>query len=306
MTTEGLWHNPDFFKISWTTLAFIYAVGTLLFLVQRKNVKWIGAWASVKSWMLVAPFIFAVAALPSPWPFVIFVMTCIYCSKTFFRMTGMYHRSWFVWASYLTIGLQGYLIYYSHDRFFNLMPMVFFVGLIFIPLLRNSATHMIQYIALSLMNFIFFGWGLMHLGRIINWEDGLLIAIHLGILAEFSQNMQHLGNRLIGGPRPFSNITSRFSLGGYLFSVPLTLFLAFGMRGLLPSRAEAYWLCTGLAVLVFGRLGHITLSIIRRDLGIKEAGVFIIGRDDLLSRLDSLMFVSPVVYYGFLYLSDKL
>lgn len=306
MTDQGLWDNPTFFKIAWTTLLFIYTVGTAVFLVQRTNPKWIGSWASVKSWMVAGPLLLAVAALPSPWPFLILILACIYGSKTFFRMTGMYHRSWFVWASYFMIGLQAYLVMNYHDRFFNLMPMLFFAALCMIPILRNSSTHMIQYVALCLMNFIFFGWGLMHLGRIIMWPDGLLIALHIIILTEFSDSMQHLGNRLIGRTKPFSNVTARFTVEGYMFSVLMTLFLAFGLRGMLPDRTEPYWLTTGLAVLILGRLGSLTLSFIRKDLGIKDAGVFIIGRDDLLSRLDSLMFVAPAVYYGLSFLTGRL
>jgi len=297
VTEQGYWHHPHFFRLAWTTLLFIYLTGTIIFLLVRQNQKWIGAWASIKSWMLAAPFLFAVGAAPAPWPFLFFVMVCIYGSKTFFRMTGMYHRSWFVWLSYFGIFSQAYLTFTLNDRFFNVAPMFFFAASVLIPIFRNSSTHMIQYVALSLMNFIFFGWGLMHLGRIVMWSDGLLIALHLAILSEFSNAAQHFGNRLFGHTRPIANVSTRFTVEGYLFAVPLTLFLAFGLRGLLPGREEVFWLSTGLTILIFGRLGAFTMSFIRKDLGIKESGVFIIGRDDLLSRLDGLIFSAPAAFY---------
>lgn len=306
MNEINLWSDSRFVRLMIHVMAFIVAVGLPVFIVQKNNQKWIGAWASIKSWMIAAPILFIGAALPKQWPFVLVVFAAIYGSKTFFRMTGMYHRSWFVWLSYAAIALQGYLVFHGHHQLFNLMPMLFFLSLVFIPILRNSATHMVQYVALSLMNFIFFGWGLLHLGRMITWENGIYIALHIVILSEFSESMQLLGNRFMGKGKPISNITTRFTVGGFFFSAALTLLLAFALRGLLPSNQEIYWITTGTVVLFLGRIGSITMSFIRRDLGVKEAGAFIIGRDDLLARLDGLVFVGPAVFYAILYLQGLL
>lgn len=302
----GLWDNHIYVRTASAVLLFLFSVATLIFLMQRKNPKWKSAWASIKSWIVVAPILFFAAGLAMPWPFLLLTMACIYGAKTFFRMTGMYHRSWFVWSTYTFIAGQAYLVYYGYDRFFNMTPMIFLMAITLIPVLRNSSKHMIQYSALSLMSFIFFGWGLLHLGRIITWEGGLLVALHLAILSEFSESMLHIGNRTFGRTRPLTNLTARFSIEGYIFSILLTLLLAWGLRSLLPDRSEPYWLATGVAICVLGRLGSLTLSFIRRDLGIKESGLFIVGRDDLLARLDRLMFVSPAIYYAFLYFNGQL
>lgn len=306
MMTGGLWDNDVYVQTISNILAFLFTIGAFIFYMQKRNPKWIAAWASIKSWIIVAPILFFAAGLAMPWPFLLLAVACIYGTKTFFRMTGMYHRSWFVWSTYVAIAIQAYLVYYGFDRFFNLTPMIFLVAITLIPVFRNSSTRMIQYTALSLMSFIFFGWGLLHLGRIISWDGGLLIALHLCILSEFSESFLHLGNRMMGRTRPLSNVTSRFSIEGYLFSSFFTFLLAWGLRSLLPERTEIYWLTTAVAICVLGRLGSFTLSYIRRDLGIKDSGIFIFGRDDLLARLDRLMFVAPAVYYAFLYLNGQL
>jgi phosphatidate cytidylyltransferase len=44
------------------------------------------------------------------------------------------------------------------------------------------------------------------------------------------------------------------------------------------------------------------ISVIRRDLGIKNTGIFIIGRDGLLTRVDKLIFVAPLYFYFYIYL----
>lgn len=306
MNEIALWKNHFYVQTVSAVVVFFFIVGAVAFFLQKKDPKWIGVWASIKSWVVTSPLVFFFAALPSPWPLIFIVLVAISGAKTFFRMTGMYHRSWFVWLTYVFIGIQGYLIYKGHDLFFNIMPMIFLACTALIPILRNSYSHMIQYIALSLINFIIVGWGFMHLGRIVLWPGGPLIVLYLIILFEFCESANYAITRTFGKTKPINNITTRFSLEGFLGSLVFTILLAWGLRHMLPDRSEIYWLTAGLVVSIFGRLGGLTLSTIRRDLNIKESGIFIIGRDDILARIDKPMFAAPIFYYAFLILQGAL
>lgn len=300
MNHHALWQDRLYVITASATVVFFLVIGIISYVLQKKNPKWISVWASIKSWVITSPVLFFFAALPSPWPLIFIVAVAISGSKTFFRMTGMYHRSWFVWLTYLFIIAQGYSIYRGYDRFFNIMPMIFLACAAVIPILRNSYSHMIQYIALSLINFIIMGWGFMHLGRIVLWENGPLIALYLAILFEFCEATNYAITRSFGHTKPLNNLTTRFSLEGFFGSMLLTLLMAWGLRYMLPDRSEIYWLSAGLIVSIVGRLGGLTLSTIRRDLNIKDSGIFIIGRDDILSRIDKPMFAAPVFYFVYL------
>jgi phosphatidate cytidylyltransferase len=281
-------------------------MGAIVYYMQSRDPKWISIWAGLKSWVITSPFALVFAALPTPWPLVFIVILAIVGSKTFFQMTGMYHRSWFVWATYFFILVQGYSIYRGYDRFFNIMPMIYFVAVALIPILRNSHAQMIQYIALSLMNFILMGWGFMHLGRIVLWQNGPLIALYITILYEFCETVNYIFTRLWGHHKPLQNITTRFSVEGFIGSLVLTLLLAWGIRHMMPLHTEPYWIMAGLAVAVAGRIGGLLLTVIRRDLGIKESGIFIIGRDDILARIDKPLFAAPVFYFAYLILDGTI
>jgi phosphatidate cytidylyltransferase len=69
------------------------------------------------------------------------------------------------------------------------------------------------------------------------------------------------------------------------------------MRHLLPAGAEKFWLVSGLIAGIGGGFGDLVMTVIRRDLGIRDYGVFIIGRGDFLQRMDRLIFVAPIYYY---------
>lgn len=306
MDNMGIWGEQLFRETTFVVLLFILVIYILFIFLFRNNKKYRSGWASLKSWLITAPVLFLFAGLPAPLPLYVLVGIAILAAKTYFMMTGMYHRSWFIWLTYLFIAALGYCIHMELHTLYNVMPMLFLGALCFIPLLRDSAKHMIQYIALSMLAFMFWGWGFLHLARFINMEQGIYIVIYLGLLMEFCESVA-LGTNRISRKFPlFKNITNKVSVESILVSTFFTVLLAWGMRHLLPDRSEKYWLAAGLTVALLGRMGGLVVSVIRKDLKIKDTGVFIIGRNDILSRLDKPVFVAPVLFYIFLYFQNGL
>ena len=214
----------------------------------------------------------------------------------------MYHRSYFVWLSYLGIVALAYTIFWDLSRVYDLMPMLFLGAICFIPLGRDNYVHLIQYIGLSLISFCFLGWAFLHLGWIALMDSGAFLLIYIVILTEFSENVLLVASKTIGKLKPFSRITTKRTFEAFLLSLVLTLALAWGMRHLLPVRSPRFWIAAGTVACFGGVLGDLVMTVIRRDLGIKQVGAFIIGRGDFLRRMDRLIFVAPLYYYALKFL----
>lgn len=303
MSELPLWADARYREIAALILIFIFLVGIIIFFFKNKNVHFLAAWASFKSWLFAAPLMLIGFGLPSPWPLALLVLVGIYASKLYFQMVGMYHRSWFVWVTYAFLILQGWVSLQNDPLLYNLTPMIYVGVLSSIPLIRNSSKHMIKYIALSQLSFIFFGWSFLHLGRLLHLKNGIYIVLYIFILTELAENASMFATRFFGKHKFFKNISNRVSLEGMFFSLVVSILLAWGLRHLLPNRSEPFWITSGLVATLVGRSGSLFMSVIRRDLGLKDTGVFIIGRGDVIDRVDKLIFVAPIFYYCFHYLS---
>lgn len=94
-------------------------------------------------------------------------------------------------------------------------------------------------------------------------------------------------------PEISPNKTVEGALGGIISSVIATLVitLCFGyFSKILPAMLITIPLC------VVGMIGDLFASIIKRKVGIKDYGELIPGHGGILDRVDSVLFISPLVY----------
>ena len=299
-----MWYDPVYVQTFSIVMGVLLTLTLIFFFLRDRNTHAQAGWASFLSWSIATPILFVFIAAPWPWAIAGLAAVAIMGLKIFFQLTGMYHRSYFIWASYLGVLALGYLIYDGNRELYNIMPMIFFGAICLIPIIRNSHKQMIQYLALTLMAFMFLGWSFLHVGWILKLDRGPYLAIYIIVLTEVFDNMSLAFSRFIGTHKMFPRITPRRNWEAFAVAAGLTTVLAFAFRHLLPERSGQFWIASALVAILGGSLGDLVLSVIRRDLGIKDVGVFIIGRGDFLSVIDRLIFVAPIFYYVMWYLES--
>lgn len=297
MSELAAWASPIYRQTVWTVVGSLAFFGILVYFFRNKSHYFKVSWASIKSWLIAAPILLGILGAPEPFPLIMITILALTGAKVFFQILGMFHRTWFVFSCYLGILFLAFSVHYDRLDWYNLMPMIVLGLVCLIPLLRNNFKNMIQYISLTLLAFIFMGWSFMHLGLILEMPKGVYQLIYLIILTEFCDNTILATSRYIGRFKIADRINPKRTFESAAFSVLLTIGLAFIMRYLLPDDAEDYWLISGLIAGFGGFAGDLVMTVIRKDLGIRDYGVFIIGRGDFLQRMDRLIFVAPIYYY---------
>ncbi len=297
ISPDGAWHSPLYRETVLIVLGVLLVSGLIVFLLRNTSFYFRASWASIKSWLLLAPISFTLFGLPDPIPLITLTAVAILGAKVFFQIMGMFHRSYFVLICYAGILLLSVYISMQRIEYYNLMPMIVLGASCLVPIVRNSYKNMIQYISITVLGFVFLGWSFMHLGLIMQMPSGLYQTMYLIILTEFCDNTNLALGRYFTTQRIFSRINRYRSLTGTATAIVATLGLAFIMRYLLPDPSQRYWLAAGVVASVGGLFGDLVMTVVRRDAGIRVVQGFILGRGDFLARMDRLVFVAPIYFY---------
>lgn len=296
------WNDPIYRQTAFIVLFTIFFSGAIVFSFRHKNYYFISAWASIKSWIFAAPILFLLFSFPAPWPLIVLTLFAVYGAKAFFQILGMYERYYFVLTCYAGIFGLAFCSYYDHLDLYNQMPMILLGVACLVPVFLNSYKRMIQYISLTLLGFIFLGWSFMHLALLLKFPNGLYQILYLVTLTEFCDNTNLATAYYFKGKKIFPNIDPKRTYSSTFVSILITILLAGVMRSLLPDNSEKYWLAAGLIASIGGLFGDLMMTAIRRDADVKDVGPFILGRGDLLQRMDRLIFVAPIYYYVMIFI----
>lgn len=94
------------------------------------------------------------------------------------------------------------------------------------------------------------------------------------------------------------------SWGVGLISTGILIILAISCRPLLQSESQvqiSQWFMIFWAILIglFGLLGDLVFSLMKREFGLKDSGTFLPGQTGMIDRIDSLVLTIPVSYLYF-------
>jgi len=131
---------------------------------------------------------------------------------------------------------------------------------------------------------------------------GAGLVLFLVILTQLNDVGQYIWGKLLGRhkvvPGVSPNKTVEGLLGGVITTTGLALLLATWLTPLDPVQALLAGLLIGLA----GFIGDITISALKRDLGVKDSGGLIPGHGGILDRIDSLTYTAPLFFHFIYYL----
>lgn len=297
------WESPVYRHTVLIVLLVIFVGAAINFIFKKKSHYFMIAWASIKSWLILAPLMFGLMGMVAPVPIIFLTLLAIYGAKVYFQILGMFHQTAFVWICYIGIIGLGIFSQMNNLTIYNEMPMFVLALSCLVPLFLKDYRNMIQYISITLLGFIFLGWSFMHLALIMNFEGGVYQVMYLIILTEFCDNTNLAISRYFKGPKIISEINSKRTWISTCISIFITIVLAWGMRHLLPNSSEKFWLASGLIASFGGVVGDMVMNVVRRDAGVKIVSGFILGRGDFLQRMDRLIFVAPIYYFVMLGLS---
>ena len=106
----------------------------------------------------------------------------------------------------------------------------------------------------------------------------------------------YLVGSFLGKHKLYEKISPNKTWEGTIGGVILCIALSFVMVKLFPQLELQHWIVISVIVAVFGTLGDLVESMLKRTAGVKDTGNIMPGHGGVLDRFDSLLFSTPFVF----------
>lgn len=124
---------------------------------------------------------------------------------------------------------------------------------------------------------------------------GLLI--YLVFLTELNDVAQYMWGKSFGRRKIVPTVSPNKTVAGFLGGVITTTVLAAVLAPWLTPLTAWESIGAGGLIGVAGFVGDVTISALKRDLGVKDSGSLLPGHGGLLDRLDSLTYTAPLFFH---------
>lgn len=314
MTFTAAWHDPIFrgyalFAIALLTIAAVVLAAMSHF--SNKNLA--PVWKTWQSWLVMTPLFFGTVALGRVAFITGATILAIFGFKEYARATGLY-RDWrMTGCAYLGIILTGITSLINHPAtnhhgwygLFMSIPVYVVALLIFVPIAGNRTKGQLQMMALAIMGFIYIGWMFGHLGYLANSQHAYGYILYLVVAVELNDVAAFTCGRLFGKHQLRDRISPGKTIEGALGALAFSFMLPWILRFSFPHFGTLQLVLTGLIVGIGGQLGDLAISVIKRDIGVKDMGGIIPGHGGILDRVDSLIYTAPLFMHMVDYYYEK-
>jgi phosphatidate cytidylyltransferase len=256
------------------------------------------AWKAYCGWLVMVPLLFAAIFLGREATIVFFTMVALLGFIEFARATALDQDRLMTAAVCLGIVAVG-VVALVHDPklgvpgwygLFMALPVFVIAALLLIPIVRDRAKGQLPKLALAIVGFLYFGWMFGHLAFLANATHAYSYLLYLLLAVEFNDVAAFTCGKLFGRHPLRSNISPKKTWEGAVGALALSLALPWLLQGTFPHVETHDLIFMGLIVGVGGQLGDLAISVIKRDLGVKDMGSAIPGHGGILDRIDSLIY----------------
>lgn len=259
----------------------------------------------IKAWWVMAVVLMIAMLLGKLGIIFLFVFASFASLREFLTLTNTrLADSWALAAAFFVVlPVQYFAIGMDWYGFYSVfIPVYAFLMLPILTALRGESRHFLIRVAET-------QWGLMvaifcisHLPALLNLNiDGFegksfLLILFLVIVVQSSDTAQYICGRIWGktvvAPELSPSKTYEGLVGGVL-SAAIIGALLYWITPFSP------WVAAAMAgvVSLFGLLGSLVMSAIKRDRGIKDYGPMFIGQGGFTDRLDTVIFSAPVFFH---------
>ena len=213
-----------------------------------------------------------------------------------------------LYLAYIAIPVQFYWIAINQYQMFIVFIPLFAILVLSISMVMvgepNGFLHTVGSISWGLLITVF---SLGHLGFLIvlpasaNPDGGAVgLLMYLIFLTQFSDVMQYIVGKSFGRQQVILRVSKGKTWEGLIGGLVTTLILSVLLAPWFTPLNHWEGFFAGLLIGLTGFFGDVTISALKRDIGVKDAGTLLPGHGGVLDRVDSLILSAPL-FFNFVY-----
>ncbi|MGM0607472.1 MAG: phosphatidate cytidylyltransferase [Candidatus Muiribacteriota bacterium] len=242
---------------------------------------------TISSLVLVAGVFIYFFYVPGLYSYPLFLIISLLAANELgdFFSTGFYERIF--WSVYLAGGYYIYFFSIESFAFYMYMPFILFS---FINIKKDciSTEYLKKCIIFQLIALLPF---LIMNSMFLQNRFYLLFVMVLVWLYDISAYITGIN---FGRKRPFKNISPKKSVEGLLYAAFCVFIFAYFIYFIYDVKGS---LLIPLVVSILAPAGDLTVSALKRTFNIKDSGRLIPGHGGILDRVDSYIYLIPVLYF---------
>jgi phosphatidate cytidylyltransferase len=222
--------------------------------------------------------------------------------------TRLADRRVLLWA-YLAIVVQYFWIYIGwYGMFLIFIPIYMFLFLPMQMVLTGDTKGFLN--AIGTLH-----WGLMltvytisHLPYLLQLPPvvnphggGAGLLVYLLLLTALNDIAQYCCGKGFGRHKAVPTVSPGKTVEGLLGGMAVTTGVAIALAPYLTPFSLIHATVLGLLLSLTGFIGDVTISALKRDLGIKDSGTLLPGHGGILDRIDSLTYTAPLFFHFTVY-----
>ena len=187
----------------------------------------------------------------------------------------------------------------NRDDLLLAIVLVFFpiLFLMFVYELFADSKTPFENVAMMVTGLVYIGAPFAMLDIIAYYSGSFDWRIVLGVLllTWLSDTGAYLAGSKFGKHKLFPRISPNKTWEGFIGGAILVLISSQILAELFPVLRHVDWLVIGIIVAIFGSLGDLVESMLKRSLSVKDSGKMLPGHGGLLDRFDAFIFLLPFV-----------
>ena len=128
--------------------------------------------------------------------------------------------------------------------------------------------------------------------------DNYLPVLSVFIFVWTSDTFAYLIGRKLGKHKLFERISPKKTWEGFIGGIVFTV-IAGAVFAYFTKQNYVNFMILGAVISVFGTLGDLVESMLKRSLKVKDSGNILPGHGGILDRIDAVIFVIPIAYFYF-------